>query len=290
MPIYMSEGNKYFYQKIPEKFDLLEVGSNQMDMITLKIVENFKYAQLGIDLQLNFGKLDDLKEYNRNNINEIMNMYSKYNIYYEKNFKDVYDKVVKDLSIYEKIRIFINPLYSESFLIPYYFIYEFWDIVKDKEISLVYYNDNLENYFKNQVSEAAEDVPTYNPNEDKTMNYINNHKITKILETKNKGILNEVDNIVLKLLNTEIILTDEEKRVYKEVWEKELQLNSDIRILENNEIVDYSYDEIEHKILNEYNDVDDYQLYKSNVLKTECIFLYKFLKADMIKKGLIPKK
>ena len=155
-----------------EYVDTLDVVSRVPDGSDIRIYSNSGKAVLYIDLSLAYGDLSGLKEHNRY-ILEKMDTWAYKMRDFSYDFSNNIDEIKEEIAKYSNVRVWFSEYDSNSFLMPRYLFHEFYDQLKDNNVSLIYLNRFTENgyideniydeYFKeeNQEKLTNEDIEQY---------------------------------------------------------------------------------------------------------------------------------
>ena len=183
----------------------LEVVSNNFENGDLTASGN-KNSILRIELELAYGHLDYFKwdfKYWLWRLKHLDKEFNKKIFKYEINNLN---KIKSEINKYKKIRLWVDQNDSNSYMFYLFFCYEFYDLIKDKEIIVV----NLDNFYKTDK---------------RIIDLVNNNQIEE----------------------NKISLIDIEKN--KSEWQKQLEINSEIRDVRNGVIKNLSDQDLYKPVL-----------------------------------------
>lgn len=206
---------KYGYIHYSRKKEMKELDVVYDEGIwgTLLLLRRSTQGKLALPLNYSIGALKQLKYDSRRTNKEIYNAQG-IKEFDDFIFKNECNELEKELTLYNKITIWSKYNDTNNALLPLYFVNRFYDVIKEKEISIIYIDEKD------------------NPNID-----LDSYSIE------------EFEN---KVANRKII-TRENLKYWKNEWDNLIQKDSDIRKLNFPEISHHYLEEYKEKIISLYS-------------------------------------
>ena len=193
-------GLYYFCKK---DSDIIEIVSSLSEVGTLKMLNFSSYSQIAIHLNLSVGRIDDLRKHNRENLFDFFPKFYEPN---KNDYRGEYDIISDEIEKYNRIRFIVNENDTNSMLSVYYVMYEFYDGIKDKEISITKFDIHSADFLKDRLEYekactnerilSKEEIDNYKKTWEQELE--NNSEIRNI---ENKKIIDySIDDISKKIL------------------------------------------------------------------------------------------
>jgi len=209
----------------------LEVVLSDYEVGQLRVCQNSDNSILEIDLALAYGKLDDLKKHNRFNIRDIDEVENRKLFDYK--FDEI-ELIKNEVSKYSNIRIWVDHDDSNCYLLPLYFVYEFYDSIHSSNV----YQINIDGFYK-----QPQTLVTFYD----------------------------------KVNGTEKELSSDDLKNYKNEWMNQLEINSEVRNVVDNKIVNLKYNDLYKSVL---------EFIKPQGRKSRATFIGELMGSNILNRGM----